>query len=124
MMEEMCPLFEEFCAIIGCDPNAPLVKHEVKIGLASVILGFTFWADHRMVRPLPNPVRGGLSAARSSLAYQLVRGPLCSLIRFSRSWFLGLGSEIIIWSGPCLILPVFRLPLSIEPGLQARLDRV
>ncbi|KDP32644.1 hypothetical protein JCGZ_14860 [Jatropha curcas] len=32
MMEEMCPLFEEFCAIIGCDPNAPLVKHEVKIG--------------------------------------------------------------------------------------------
>ncbi|KDP35829.1 hypothetical protein JCGZ_10638 [Jatropha curcas] len=28
MMEEMCPLFEEFCAIIGCDPNAPLVKHE------------------------------------------------------------------------------------------------
>ncbi|KDP23848.1 hypothetical protein JCGZ_27152 [Jatropha curcas] len=24
----MCPLFEEFCAIIGCDPNAPLVKHE------------------------------------------------------------------------------------------------
>ncbi|KDP20349.1 hypothetical protein JCGZ_06887 [Jatropha curcas] len=31
-MEEMCPLFEEFCAIIGCDPNAPLVKHEVKIG--------------------------------------------------------------------------------------------
>ncbi|KDP37876.1 hypothetical protein JCGZ_06383 [Jatropha curcas] len=32
MMEEMCPLFEEFYAIIGCDPNAPLVKHEVKIG--------------------------------------------------------------------------------------------
>ncbi|KDP24867.1 hypothetical protein JCGZ_25151 [Jatropha curcas] len=32
MMEEMCPLFEEFCAIIGCDPNAPLVRHEVKIG--------------------------------------------------------------------------------------------
>ncbi|KDP29821.1 hypothetical protein JCGZ_19160 [Jatropha curcas] len=32
MMEEMCPLFEEFCAIIGCDPNAPLVKHEVKVG--------------------------------------------------------------------------------------------
>ncbi|KDP24234.1 hypothetical protein JCGZ_26693 [Jatropha curcas] len=32
MMEEMCPLFEEFCAIIGCDPNAPLVKHEIKIG--------------------------------------------------------------------------------------------
>ncbi|KDP25751.1 hypothetical protein JCGZ_23711 [Jatropha curcas] len=31
-MEEMCPLFEEFCATIGCDPNAPLVKHEVKIG--------------------------------------------------------------------------------------------
>ncbi|KDP29592.1 hypothetical protein JCGZ_19358 [Jatropha curcas] len=31
MMEEMCPLFEEFCAIIGCDPNAPLVKHEVRI---------------------------------------------------------------------------------------------
>ncbi|KDP39403.1 hypothetical protein JCGZ_03685 [Jatropha curcas] len=28
MMEEMCPLFEEFCAIIGCDPNAPLVKHK------------------------------------------------------------------------------------------------
>ncbi|KDP36063.1 hypothetical protein JCGZ_10315 [Jatropha curcas] len=32
MMEEMSPLFEEFCAIIGCDPNAHLVKHEVKIG--------------------------------------------------------------------------------------------
>ncbi|KDP43161.1 hypothetical protein JCGZ_00094 [Jatropha curcas] len=32
MMEEMCPLFEESYAIIGCDPNAPLVKHEVKIG--------------------------------------------------------------------------------------------
>ena len=32
MMEEMCPLFEEFCMIIGCDPNAPLVRHEVKIG--------------------------------------------------------------------------------------------
>ncbi|KDP22686.1 hypothetical protein JCGZ_02798 [Jatropha curcas] len=32
MMEEMCPLFEEFCAIIGCDPNAPLVRHEVKVG--------------------------------------------------------------------------------------------
>ncbi|KDP46786.1 hypothetical protein JCGZ_11157 [Jatropha curcas] len=32
MMEEMCPLFEEFCAITGCDPNAPLVNHEVKIG--------------------------------------------------------------------------------------------
>ncbi|KDP20304.1 hypothetical protein JCGZ_07855 [Jatropha curcas] len=32
MMEEMCPLFEEFCKIIGCDPNAPLVRHEVKIG--------------------------------------------------------------------------------------------
>ncbi|KDP40406.1 hypothetical protein JCGZ_03756 [Jatropha curcas] len=28
MMEEICPLFEEFCAIIGCDPNAPLVEHE------------------------------------------------------------------------------------------------
>jgi len=32
MMEEMCPLFEEFCAIVGCDPNAPLVRHEIKAG--------------------------------------------------------------------------------------------
>ncbi|KDP20307.1 hypothetical protein JCGZ_07836 [Jatropha curcas] len=32
MMEEMCPLFKEFCMIIGCDPNAPLVRYEVKIG--------------------------------------------------------------------------------------------
>ncbi|KDP42983.1 hypothetical protein JCGZ_00532 [Jatropha curcas] len=32
MMEEMCPLFEEFYKIIGCDPNAPLVRHEVRIG--------------------------------------------------------------------------------------------
>ncbi|KDP36285.1 hypothetical protein JCGZ_09792 [Jatropha curcas] len=38
MMEEMCPLFEEFCAIIGCDPNAPLVKHEVKIGPRNALL--------------------------------------------------------------------------------------
>ena len=29
---EMCPLFEEFCAVIGCDPNAPLVCNELRLG--------------------------------------------------------------------------------------------
>ena len=28
----MCPLFEELCAIIGSDPNAPLVRNEIKVG--------------------------------------------------------------------------------------------
>src|ERR1043165_706013 len=28
---EMCPLFEEFCAIIGCDPNGPLVRNELRV---------------------------------------------------------------------------------------------
>ena len=28
----MCPLFEEFCAIIGCDPNGPLVRNELRVG--------------------------------------------------------------------------------------------
>ncbi|KDP24837.1 hypothetical protein JCGZ_25291 [Jatropha curcas] len=41
MMEEMCPLFEEFCAIIGCDPNAPLVKHEAEdAGLGFLFIGW------------------------------------------------------------------------------------
>ena len=31
-MEEMCPLFEEFCSIVGCDPNGTLVRHEIKVG--------------------------------------------------------------------------------------------
>ena len=29
---ELCPLFEEFSAIIGCDPNAPLVRNELRVG--------------------------------------------------------------------------------------------
>ncbi|KDP21729.1 hypothetical protein JCGZ_03211 [Jatropha curcas] len=29
---DTCTVDQEFCAIIGCDPNAPLVKHEVKVG--------------------------------------------------------------------------------------------
>ena len=29
---EVCPLFEEFCAVIGCDPNAPLVRNELRVG--------------------------------------------------------------------------------------------
>ena len=29
---EMCPLFKEFCATIRSDPNAPLVRNEIKVG--------------------------------------------------------------------------------------------
>src|ERR1043165_3836080 len=28
---ELCPLFEEFCAIIGCDLNGPLVRNELRV---------------------------------------------------------------------------------------------
>ena len=29
---ELCPLFEEVCAIVGCDPEAPLVRNELRVG--------------------------------------------------------------------------------------------
>src|ERR1041384_3943185 len=32
MMDELCPLFEEVCAILGCDPDSPLVRHEPQVG--------------------------------------------------------------------------------------------
>ncbi|KDP42536.1 hypothetical protein JCGZ_01790 [Jatropha curcas] len=41
MMEELCPLFEECCAIIGCDPNAPLVKHEDMGCIGGIVLAET-----------------------------------------------------------------------------------
>ena len=41
---ELCPLFEEFCSIIGCDPNAPLVHRKIQIGYLRCfreLFGFT-----------------------------------------------------------------------------------
>src|ERR1041384_4387183 len=32
VMDEMCPLFEEICAILGCDPESPLVRPEPQVG--------------------------------------------------------------------------------------------
>ena len=32
MMDEMCPLFEEVCAILGCDPESPLARPEPQVG--------------------------------------------------------------------------------------------
>src|ERR1041384_2606575 len=32
MMDELCPLSEEICAILGCDPESPLVHHEPQVG--------------------------------------------------------------------------------------------
>src|ERR1041384_1520522 len=32
MMDELYPLFEEICAILCCDPNSPLVRHEPQVG--------------------------------------------------------------------------------------------
>ena len=49
---ELCPLFEEFCAIIGCDPNGPLVRNELRVGnfrRFSDMFGFSFAIAERMV---------------------------------------------------------------------------
>ena len=49
---ELCPLFEEFCAIIGCDPNGPLVRNELRVRnfrRFCSMFGFSFAMAERMI---------------------------------------------------------------------------
>ena len=49
---ELCPLFEEFCAIIGCNPDAPLVRNEVKVGnvrLFAKMFGFSLHEANEVI---------------------------------------------------------------------------
>ena len=49
---ELCPLFEEFCAIIGCDPNGPLVRNELRVGnlhLFEGLFGFSSSRARKMI---------------------------------------------------------------------------